>query len=189
MSWLALASADAAPAPIGAVAVIDRPVALVDGVAIWQSELDDRVAMSLQGKADRGQRAALVDAMIDDQLLLAKVSWYGPDEHEIDRALDEIRKLNQLDDAALDKALADQHLTRAQYRRELARGLRLARAAAQELAPRVDEELAREVADRKANHGKAEPNNDLLRAERMAAAREAWLVKHRKLARIDRRLP
>ena len=107
-------------AKVGAVARVDRVAALVDATPIWQSQLDER--------------STTADLAIDDAVALAagieRVPSLGetlPDG-EIDAAMGEIKKQNNVDDAGLDAALASQHYTRASYRIELARQLMVLRA-------------------------------------------------------------
>jgi parvulin-like peptidyl-prolyl isomerase len=186
-------------APVGAVATIDRPVAFVDGVPIWQSELDDQLAIVAHGKLlDHDTVAAVLEIMIDDQLLLAKLGRVEIPEADIDEALDEIRKQNQLTDAELESALAANHMTRSQYRVELTRMLRIARAVHQEVAPRVvvsEDDIKRAYAERKAadaSLGPIETMREQLReyvySKKMETARAEWLADRHKRARIDRRL-
>ena len=105
-----LAAADG-HAKVGAVARLDRVAALVDATPIWQSQLDDR-----------GMSA---DSAIDDLIVAAVGAERGVTitEPEIDAAVVEIKKQNNVDDAGLDAALATQHFTRASYRVELTRQL------------------------------------------------------------------
>jgi hypothetical protein len=194
------ATARADRAPTGAIAVIDRPVAVVDGAPIWQSQLDDQLAIVAHGKeADRNTIAAVLETMIDDELFISRLARAEISDAEIDAALVEIRKQNNINDAELDAALAQQHFTRARYRLELARQLRLLRAEQQELAPRVavvEDDIKAAYAERKAADptlGPIDSVREVLRsyvyAKKLEAARKDWLAERRKRARIERRSP
>jgi peptidyl-prolyl cis-trans isomerase SurA len=60
------------------------------------------------------------------------------DDKEIDMAVEEIKKQNGIDDAGLDKALAEQHFTRDMYRVELARQLRAQKVYRYALVPGIE---------------------------------------------------
>ena len=131
---LASATALAEPRPpTGATAAVDRVVATIDGKPIWQSEVDEH---TFGEHTPEIQRAAL-DSLIDDTLIIAaaRAASIQVTDPEVDAALDEIKKANGLDDAGLDKALTDQHYTRAHYRVELARQLMRLRAVNQLVTP------------------------------------------------------
>jgi parvulin-like peptidyl-prolyl isomerase len=187
-------------APTGSTAVIDRAIVFVDGSPIWQSELDEHLAVIAAGKSgDKAVIEATIEAMIDDQLLLARLGPREISDDEIDRALDQIKQQNGVDDAGLDALLASQHVTRPIYRLELARQLRLLMARQQELTTKVvvsEDEIKRAYAELKAEHptvGTLDAIRETLRssltATKLEAAHAEWLAKHRKLARIDRRAP
>jgi parvulin-like peptidyl-prolyl isomerase len=196
-----VASIARAGAPVGAVAVVDRPIATVDGMPIWQSEFDEHVALVTRDKKelDRDTRAALLETLIDDQLFLAKLGPMEITEAELDAAIAEIRAQNRISDAELDAALAAQGFTRPQYRGELARQIRLLRAQQQQLGPRItitDEDLKREYAERKLADPTLPPFEsireairNLVYAKKTETARAEWIANRRKHARIERRLP
>jgi peptidyl-prolyl cis-trans isomerase SurA len=199
---LAAASAGADRAPVGAIAIVDRPVAIVDGTPIWQSQFDEHLALVSRDKKqqpDHETLAALLETLIDDQLFLAKVGPIEITDAELDAAVAEIRAQNGITDAELDAALAAQGFTRAQYRVELARQVRIFRAQQQVLASRVtitDDDLKREYAERKAADptlgsfdSVREPIRNVVYAKKMEAARVDWVANRRKHARIERRLP
>jgi peptidyl-prolyl cis-trans isomerase SurA len=76
----------------------------------------------------RALRGAL-DAIIADKLFAAQASQLGVEisDAEVDQTIDEIKRRNNLDDARLDAALAEQGMDRAAYRKALKRDLETAR--------------------------------------------------------------
>jgi peptidyl-prolyl cis-trans isomerase SurA len=126
---LVLAAATAAAAdrpPTGAIAKLDHQVASVDRIPIWQSELDELFERAQLKTPTPEQRTQALDTLIEAAILehAARALQITTDEKEIDMAVEEIKKQNSIDDAGLDKALAEQHFTRDMYRVELARQLR-----------------------------------------------------------------
>jgi peptidyl-prolyl cis-trans isomerase SurA len=114
--------------------VIERVVAVVNDEIILLSELEERVApivaeMDRQGEINlRSREAQLVvlrrrvlDMLVDERLMLnqAQQLKLGVTSEEIDRALEEIRKQNNVELDDLIKALRQQGMTLAQYRQDL----------------------------------------------------------------------
>jgi parvulin-like peptidyl-prolyl isomerase len=180
------ASVSARAAPVGAVAIIDKPAAVVDGHVIWQSQLDERVAAA-GGPADV---AAILDVLIDERLILRRADELEIDAEpkEIDEALEEIKRQNGIDDAQLDEALQKAGYTRASYRLDLRDQLRMIRTINQELRTRVtvtDGELGAEAIKRG-----AKPDDELrstLYRERVDELKMKWLAARRRDARIEKR--
>src|SRR5512138_223363 len=125
--------ASAAP-PVGAVAPIDRAVAKVNGSVIWQSELDDRLRVS-----SRSDGPALLEEMIDERLILrgADEAKITAADSEIDAALAEIERANNLTPEQLDELLATYHMTRARYREDLRTQILVQRFLLQVIGPKV----------------------------------------------------
>jgi hypothetical protein len=124
--------------PIGASAPVDRPVAFVFRQPIWQSELDEHIA-HLQSAPDAAKVDATLDALVDDAIVTRVARQLGitVDDSEIDRAVAEIQKQNQMTQAAFEKALADAHYTLAQYRTELGHQLVVQHFVARQLSPKI----------------------------------------------------
>jgi parvulin-like peptidyl-prolyl isomerase len=183
-------------APVGAVAAIDRPAALVGDQVIWKSQLDDRVAGQARqtGQAPSPQLVAKVlEEMIETELIVqhARAVHIEVEPSEVDAALAEIKQQNQLDDAGLDAVLAESGFTRAMYREELVRQLLVLRHDIQVFRVTVtvtDEDVTKALAARGAGTG---ADRDRLRQEltreRVAQARVEWLAKQKRRVRIVRR--
>ncbi|MBA2544017.1 MAG: SurA N-terminal domain-containing protein [Deltaproteobacteria bacterium] len=182
-----LATGTAHAAPVGAVVEIDRSIAHVGDAVIWESDVASRV----KAGADR---AAVIENLIDDELVLAEGTKAGIsiDKSEVLAALDEIKKQNNLDDAGLDKALADNGYTRARYLVDLDRQLHLLRTKNQLVALKVMIEDAAVDAEIKVRKLPAtDENKQTVKTELRRAAMEKlqveWLKNLRKRAYITRR--
>lgn len=181
------ATATAHAAPIGAVAELDRSIVRVGDAVIWESE----VAARVKAGADR---AAVIESMIDDELVLAEGKSAGitADRTDVLAALDEIKKQNNFDDAQLDKALAEAGFTRARYLVDLERQLVLLRTKNQLVSPKVTIETAEvtaELTSRKlpiTEDNKETVKRELWRAA-LDKAQAAWIAGLRKHALIRRR--
>jgi parvulin-like peptidyl-prolyl isomerase len=114
--------------------LIERVVAVVNDEIILLSEVEERVGpimaeMDRQGElAGRNRdaqimvlRRRVLDMLIDERLLLNQAHQLklGVTSEEIDRALEEIRKQNNVDLDDLVKALRQQGMSMAQYRQDL----------------------------------------------------------------------
>jgi parvulin-like peptidyl-prolyl isomerase len=181
------AAANANAAPVGSVAEIDRSVARVGDHVIWESELAAR--------ARDGDRAKVLEEMIDDVLVVAEARQHGvmADKDDVDNALAEIKQQNNLDDAALDKALAEQGYTRARYRLDLERQILILRAKNQLVAPRVVVTTA-EIDAAAKQRNLANPTEDdrnkiraELRKQMLELETTKWVAELRKRAWIERR--
>jgi parvulin-like peptidyl-prolyl isomerase len=191
--WLtATATADNQPI-IGATATIDREVAIVERTPIWQSEVDELLArVPAQGFSPDQKKQAL-DSLIDGVLIehTAKERQIETTEPEIDAAVKEIESENKIDDAGLEKALADQHYTREQYRLELGRQIRAQRVYSQLIAPKVtvtDAEVDAEWAKRSKDKPTSEQREQLRQAiwgGKMAQASQDWITHRRATAHIE----
>jgi peptidyl-prolyl cis-trans isomerase SurA len=129
-------AAKAAPAAAGGVKgrVVERVIAVVNDDIILLSELRERVApivaeMERQGELSGRNRDAqlllirrrMLDLLVDERLMMIQAQQLklGVTSEEIDRALAEIRKQNNVDMDDLIKALRQQGMTLAQYRQDL----------------------------------------------------------------------
>ena len=117
--------------------VIDRVVGVVNDDIILQSELDERYEPALadltrqmeSSPAHTRDAQAIVlkrrvlDALVDERLLVQQAQQLklGVTSEEIDRAIEEIRRQNNVDLDELMKALKQQGMTMAQYRQDLRR--------------------------------------------------------------------
>lgn len=177
-------------APVGAVAAIDRPAALVGDKVIWKSQLDDQIAQAqLQQQPQRA--AKLLEEMIEIELLVqhALSLHIEVTPSELDTALGEIKQQNHLDDAGLDAALKQAGWTRPAYRDELLRQLLVLRHANQVFRPRVivtEEELSKALAARATGADRDRLRQELTR-ERMDQTRIEWLAQQKRRVRIVRR--
>ena len=177
-------------APVGTTVVLDRSIVRVGAAVIWESEVDAR----MRG-ANPQDRPAVIDSMIDEELIVTEALKVPitVDKSEVMAALDEIKAQNKLDDAGLDKALADYGYTRARYLLDLERQLLILRARNQFIMPRVMVTDADVAAEAKAQ-GKAKPTDDEkaaiqsdLRKKQAEAETVKWIADLRKRAWIERR--
>jgi parvulin-like peptidyl-prolyl isomerase len=185
--------------PTGATAKLDRVIVTVDALPIWQSELDEIFSRNELAKPTPEQTQQALDALIDAELVdLAATNLHVTVEaRELDMAEDEIKKQNSIDDAGLDKALAEQHFTRAQYRFELGRQLRAQKVYQVILVPHLDitdEDLKQAYEQMKATTPGIDTFDkikDQLRqmvwSRKLATMAEAWLKSRRGTAHIVRR--
>ncbi|MBX3161217.1 MAG: SurA N-terminal domain-containing protein [Deltaproteobacteria bacterium] len=184
---LCVLAAPAAAAPVGAVAPIDRPAALVGGEVLWQSQVEERLA-----SAPQRARQGLVDEMIDEILYLrgADEAHLDVASAEIDQALEEIKRQNAIDDAKLDAELHRIGMSRAAYRVDLGRQIRLLRffnllrARVDVRDGDVDKEAATRGLKKPLPEADREALRDELRAARFDAIRRAWLGEKRKATRV-----
>jgi parvulin-like peptidyl-prolyl isomerase len=190
LALLCLAAAPVAAAPVGAVAVIDRPLVSVDSDVLWQSQLEERLASAGSGAASI-DRAALINALVDDMLLLrgADEARIEVESRELDQAIDAIKQQNSIDDAQLDEALKKVPMTRAAYRLELGKQIRVFRFDAQVLRPKVvisDADIDKEIKARGLKPADADRGaiREALTLPKVAEVRAAWLAAKRKSTRI-----
>jgi parvulin-like peptidyl-prolyl isomerase len=102
--------------------VVDRVAIVVNGEPIFESDLTRRTKFS-------GSRAAAETELIVEALFAGEAHRVGVtvEAAEVDLAIDEVKKQNGIDDAQLAAALAEQHMTLAEYRVEVERQLLLLR--------------------------------------------------------------
>jgi parvulin-like peptidyl-prolyl isomerase len=195
---LCLASTASARPPTGATAPIDHVIAVVDGRAIWQSELEELYVRNNLTKPTFDQSQSAVEALIDNAIVENEAVRLHLDvtTEEIDQAFAMIKQENHIDDAQLDKALAEQHYTRTSYRDEIERQLRGAKLFQLAFATKVqvseDEVKKRYDEVKKADPklGALETEHDKVKAalfnEKAAAAQGAWLNQKRATAHVER---
>jgi len=129
---------------------LERVVAVVNDSIILQSELDARMVPVLQeaqqiaDPVERRRRMAklasqVLDEMVSEELIVqaAEQAKIEVDSGEVQAALDEIKQQNNLDDAGLQQALAQQGYTLQGYKADLRRQLLRLRAVNQLVAPKV----------------------------------------------------
>jgi len=173
------------------------------GVLVPLRQLAQRKGVTVRtadvGAGDPAQTQAAIEALIDSALIENAAVRLHVDvtDSELAQAEAMIKAENHLDDAGLDKALADQHFTRATYRRELARQIRMQRTFALD-APSVrgqvtDAELqARYDEAKKANPsiGSFDSLKDQIReavySEKTAIAQGEWVKRMRATAHVER---
>lgn len=188
---VSVARADA-PAPIGAVAVIDRPVAVVGTTVIWQSQVDDKLFGRKDANAARPQA---IEDLIDEVLYLRRARELNilVDKSEVLAALDEIKNQNNIDDAKLDELLKEQGYTRARYLIDLEHQLLILRLRNQDLRIPIvsDAEIEAEAKQRGVKLPLAEDDRQRIRSEmrlkRLDAVVPVWRANLRKRAHIERK--
>jgi peptidyl-prolyl cis-trans isomerase SurA len=187
-----IAAADPQP-PIGATAPIDREIAIVEHTPIWQSELDELLARVPAQAFSPDQKKQALDSLIDNVLIqhIADQLHVEATNDDVDAAIKEVEDENKIDDAGLEKALADQHFTRAEYREELARQIRAQRVYNAEIAPKITVTDA-EVDAEWAKHSKDTPTQEqrdqvrqAIWGNKMGVATQEWLAHVRAGAHIE----
>ncbi len=150
----ALAQPAPAPAPkspnAGKKVQLERVVAVVNDSIILQSELEARLlpvmaeAQQITDPTERRRRIAklssqVLDEMVNEELIVqaAEAAKVEVDSSEVQAAIDEIKQNNNLDDAQLAQALAQQGFTMQGYRMDLRRQLLRLRAVNQLVSPKV----------------------------------------------------
>lgn len=134
----------------GKKVALERVVAVVNDSIILQSELEARLvpvmaeAQQIQDPQERRRRIAklasqTLDEMVNEELIVqaADAAKVEVDSSEVQAALDEIKQQNNLDDAGLTQALAQQGYTLSGYKADLRRQLLRLRAVNQLVAPKV----------------------------------------------------
>lgn len=106
--------------------LVDAVAVVVNGEVITLSELEDRAGPQLPPPGTDGElgkrRAVLLrraaDDAVADKLVEKEAESQGlaPTAAEIDNAVQDVKRANNIDDATLEKALAQQGLTKRQYR-------------------------------------------------------------------------
>ena len=106
--------------------VVDAVAAVVNGEIITLSELEERAGGSLPSPTATGElgtrRRTMLRRAADDAIAEklvekeAEAQGVAPSAAEIEASVDDIKRANKIDDATLDQALAQQGMTRQQYR-------------------------------------------------------------------------
>jgi peptidyl-prolyl cis-trans isomerase SurA len=123
-----------AAAPADKPQIVDRVAALVNGEVVTLSELAERAGPALM-KADQlpvgaeresAQTAALkraFDDVVAERLLQSKAAELQLEatEAQVDEAVEDIKRRNSFDDAALERALKEQGIDRATFRANVKR--------------------------------------------------------------------
>jgi peptidyl-prolyl cis-trans isomerase SurA len=131
-------------------AVVDRVVAVVNDTVVLDSELRARLTPlvgDVQGIADARERrrrfdklrTQMLDEMVNEELIVqaAEEARIEIESSEVDAAVDEIKKQNNLDDTGLAQALQQQGYSLSAYKTDLRRQLLRLRAVNQLVRPRV----------------------------------------------------
>jgi parvulin-like peptidyl-prolyl isomerase len=133
--------------------------------------------------------------MIDDQLIIAEARRLSitADRSDVDAAIAEIKTQNGLDDAGLDKALADAGFTRERYIADVERQLLVLRTKNAALHPRihisdaaVDAEAARQMYSTPLTVEARESFRRELKQKAMEREAVVWLAELRKKTPIVR---
>jgi parvulin-like peptidyl-prolyl isomerase len=180
-----------ADAPIGAVAIVDKVVAVVGGDVLWQSAVDERMAPHKPK-----DRPEVIEEMINEMIFVraARKAGITVEKSEVLAALDEIKAQNSLDDAKLDAALKLQGYTRERYLVELANQLIRLRAQNQFISMQITVEDSEIDAEAKARGmtlplGSTEKEDVRQKLKRARVDRETvkWLETQKRLLHIERR--
>lgn len=131
--------------------VVDRVVAVVNDSIILDSELRRRVeplAAEFEGITDPRERARrikmletqILEEMIDEEIIVqaAQEAQLEVTEEEVDAAVEEIKRQNNVDDEGLERALRSQGYTLSAYRADVARQILRMRAINVLVRPRVN---------------------------------------------------
>lgn len=207
MRWLteltAMALVAGLAAPAGAQELeLDRVVAVINDEIVLASELDRRMLQQTVTKNAAEPRKAMLWAMIDERLLAqrARAASITTSDAEIDAALEEIRRRNQLTQDQLLAELRKQGYSLDDYRESVRRQLEIFRIINLELRPRINitDKDVKDLYDKRVAAGdlpagKLDESKERLRAElygqQIDLARDRWLVQLRATAFIDIRLP
>lgn len=191
-------AAFAKPSP-GSKAPIDHVIALVDGRPIWSSQVDEVYERAKLDKPTFDQTQQVIDGLIGNALIenAADRMHVNVTESEVDQAIAMVKQQNNIDDAGLDKALADQHFTRASYRDEVARQIRMGRVFNADFAAKVqisEDEIKTAydlVKKMDATIGPLDKERERIRSmvfeQKLQVAQQAWIEKQKSLAHIERR--
>ena len=199
LGLLLVSSVAFAKPPPGSTAQVDHVIIVVDGRPIWHSELQELYERGQLTKPTFDQTQLAIDSLIDGALVdnAAAKLHVEVTADDLDSAIAMIKQQNSIDDAGLDKALAEQHFTRASYREEIARQLRVAKVFNTEFATHVqiseDEIKAMYDLVKKmdSSTGPFEKEHDRMRGmvfeKKAADAQTEWLVKAKAAAHIEKR--
>ncbi|GAB4529972.1 MAG: hypothetical protein Tsb0020_46620 [Haliangiales bacterium] len=142
--------AKAADTDSGNFVLVDRVVAVVNDTIILESELDARMLPLMPGlqniedpreraRRQRKLREQMLDDLVSEELTIqaAREAKLAVEAREVQAALDEVKRQNNLDDDGLASALAQQGYTVQSYRQEVERRLLHLRAVNMLVRPRV----------------------------------------------------
>ncbi len=195
---LLISSTTFAKPRVGATAHVDHVIVLVDGRPIWHSELEELYERTQLTKPTFDQTQLAIDTLIDGALVdnAAARLHVEVTDTDLDSAITMIKQQNNIDDAGLDKALAEQHFTRASYREEIARQLRVAKVFNADFAAHVqisEDEIKAAyglVKKMDPSTGPYEKEHDRIRGivfeKKAAEAQTSWLVKAKATAHIEK---
>jgi parvulin-like peptidyl-prolyl isomerase len=137
--------------PPGKQVIVDRVVAIINDAIVLDSELRMRLVPvladteSISDPKERARRiqkltTQMLEEMVNEELIVqaAEEAKIEIEPSEVNAALDEIKKQNELDDAGLAAALAQQGYTLVGYKQDLKRQLLRLRAVNQLVRPRVN---------------------------------------------------
>ncbi len=98
--------------------IVNRIIATIDGDPVTQHELDQ---FAKERKADGQDHDAVLQALITDLLMQKEIKKAGIEvkSDDVDRAVDDIRNQNRLDEAGFAKAIKDQGFTMEGFRRKV----------------------------------------------------------------------
>jgi parvulin-like peptidyl-prolyl isomerase len=135
MKCLLLCAALVSSVPLTArAAVVEKIAAVVNGEIILQSELEDRIRPmlaevrkesdpALRQRRETSVRREVLDRLVDEELLQqqARELKVAVTPQDVDKAVDEVKKRNNISDTQLNEALLQQGLDIATYRQEVKR--------------------------------------------------------------------
>jgi peptidyl-prolyl cis-trans isomerase SurA len=136
MKRIAFALLAACAPALASPTTIERIVAVVNTNIILLSEAKERAAQMGQPIDDKATEPAakrqaeqalkqIVERMVEDDLVLQQATELklAVEDAEVDRAIEEVRKQNNLDESTFKQALASQGYSLASYRKDLRRQL------------------------------------------------------------------
>ncbi len=179
---------------VAATAGAGSVVARVNGTGITAAEVQDmaqHVAQSAQGADAPSAEAArenALESLIEMEVLAqqAKAEKITPPAAEVDQQLAEI-KAHFPDPAAFQKSLKDNHITEAELRREIGRGLTIAKLIERHVIVKLPESAAEEFyrqhPDKFQHPGQVRASHILFRA---ATGADAAAAKQRATAALER---
>lgn len=146
-------------------AVVNRIVATVDGEPITSYQVDTFIRANVRGadpeRISEADRKKVLDMLINEMIVElegAKLG-VGASNEEVDVYIEQIKKQNDLDDAKLDAALAQQGLTRDAYRAQVKKEIQRSQLIARNVRSQVSvtpEEVQRYYDEHKDQFSEAE---------------------------------
>jgi peptidyl-prolyl cis-trans isomerase SurA len=131
------------PAPASAE-VVNRIIATVDGEPVTQHQLDTFIRTNARGvdpaTVSEADRSRALDVLITDMLIQAESSAVGvkASSEDVDRYIAQIKQKNNLDDAKLEQALANQGLTLETYREQVRKEIEKSQLLSRQIRARVN---------------------------------------------------